>query len=61
VFERWTRLDTARDRSSGGYGLGLAIARDIAVAHGGRMAISDSPLGGTRVQVLLPLADENIA
>jgi signal transduction histidine kinase len=58
VFERWTRLDTARDRSSGGYGLGLAIARDIAVAHGGRMAISDSPLGGTRVQVLLPLADE---
>jgi signal transduction histidine kinase len=60
VFERWTRLDTARDRSSGGYGLGLAIARDIAVAHGGRMAISDSPLGGTRVEVLLPLADEYI-
>ncbi len=58
VFDRWTRLDSARDRTSGGSGLGLAIARDIATAHGGTVSITDSPLGGTRVRVSLPLADE---
>ena len=59
VFDRWTRLDTARDRTSGGSGLGLAIARDIATAHGGTVAITDSPSGGTRVRVSLPLAGEH--
>ena len=56
VFDRWTRLDTARDRSTGGSGLGLALVREIAVAHGGAAVITDSPLGGTRVRVTLPLA-----
>ncbi|GAA3079306.1 sensor histidine kinase [Streptosporangium carneum] len=37
VFDRFTRLDEARDRDAGGSGLGLAIARDIAVRHGGRL------------------------
>lgn len=56
VFERWTRLDTARDRANGGSGLGLTLVREIATAHGGSAGISESPLGGTRVRVTLPAA-----
>ena len=55
VFDRWTRLDTARDRPSGGSGLGLTLVREIAAAHGGSAAITDSPLGGARARVTLPL------
>ena len=54
VFHRWTRLDSARDRSTGGSGLGLSLVHEIAAAHGGTAAITDSPLGGTRVRVTLP-------
>ncbi len=46
VFEPFTRLDTSRDRSSGGYGLGLAIVKRIAQWHGGQAFVTDSPLGG---------------
>ncbi len=46
-----TVADSARDRASGGSGLGLGIARAIVVAHGGRIWIDDSPLGGTRVSL----------
>ena len=56
VFDRWTRLDSARDRSTGGSGLGLALVREIAVAHGGSAEITDSPLGGVRARVTLPVA-----
>ncbi|GII04822.1 sensor histidine kinase [Planobispora takensis] len=45
VFDRFTRLDEARDRDAGGSGLGLAIARDIAVRHGGGLAIVAGPPG----------------
>ena len=55
VFDRWTRLDTARARSTGGSGLGLALVREIAAAHGGSAEMTDSPLGGTRARVTLPL------
>lgn len=41
--------------SAGGTGLGLAIARDIARAHGGDILLEDSPMGGLRVRVRLPL------
>jgi len=56
VFERWVRLDAARDRQAGGTGLGLALVRAIARSHGGDAAVLSSPLGGARLQVRLPAA-----
>ena len=41
--------------SAGGTGLGLAIARDIARAHGGDIVLEDSPLGGLRAKIRLPI------
>ncbi|MEV4801561.1 HAMP domain-containing sensor histidine kinase [Nonomuraea sp. NPDC049421] len=55
IFERFTRLDTARSRDTGGAGLGLAIARDVAVAHGGTICVEDRP-GGARFVLRLPSA-----
>ncbi|MEO6471542.1 MAG: ATP-binding protein [Aeromicrobium sp.] len=57
IFERFVRLDDARDREAGGSGLGLAIVREIAQAHGGRVLIEQSDLGGARFVVELPRAD----
>jgi signal transduction histidine kinase len=45
VFQRLTRLDTARDRAAGGTGLGLAIARQIAKVHDGTLTIEESERG----------------
>jgi signal transduction histidine kinase len=56
VFDRWVRLDASRSRPQGGAGLGLALVRDIARAHRGDVAVLDSPLGGARLRVRLPLA-----
>lgn len=55
VFRPFFRLDEARNVDGGGTGLGLAIARDIARAHGGDIMLSDSPLGGLRATVRLPV------
>lgn len=54
VFERFTRLDSARDRSQGGAGLGLAIVREIVAAHGGSASVGDTPLGGAGFHIVLP-------
>ncbi len=51
VFEPFARLDQSRDRDSGGFGLGLAIVRQVARWHGGDASISESPLGGARVTI----------
>jgi signal transduction histidine kinase len=56
VFERFTRLDEDRNRDDGGAGLGLAIVKSIVDRSGGAVAILDSPLGGTRVEVRLVAA-----
>ncbi|GAA3163230.1 hypothetical protein GCM10010466_62730 [Planomonospora alba] len=55
VFDRFTRLDEARDRDAGGSGLGLAIARDIAVRHGGALAVVPGTPGAC-LRARLPLA-----
>ena len=51
VFSAFTRLDRSRDRSTGGYGLGLAIARRVLELHGGSAIAGDSPLGGARLSL----------
>ena len=55
VFKPFLRLDDARNQDEGGTGLGLAIARDIARLHGGDIILSDSPLGGLRATVRVPV------
>ncbi len=54
VFERFVRLDAARSRDDGGAGLGLAIARDVAVRHGGTLTVHDAPAGGALFELRLP-------
>jgi len=55
VFKPFLRLDDARNQDQGGTGLGLAIARDIARSHGGDITLGDSPLGGLRATVRVPV------
>jgi two-component system osmolarity sensor histidine kinase EnvZ len=55
VFRPFVRLDEARNQDAGGTGLGLSIARDIARGHGGDITLGDSPLGGLRATVRLPV------
>jgi two-component system OmpR family sensor kinase len=52
-FERFSRGDASRTRSSGGTGLGLSIVQAIVAAHGGRVQVSSVP-GSTTVRVWLP-------
>jgi len=54
IFKPFYRTDEARDRSSGGYGLGLAIAQRTVALHGGKVVASNNPEGGLCVSVQLP-------
>jgi len=55
VFKPFLRLDDARNQDEAGSGLGLAIARDIARSHGGDVTLGDSPMGGLRASVRIPV------
>ncbi len=54
IFKPFYRTDEARDRSSGGYGLGLAIAQRTVALHGGSIVARNNPEGGLCVAVTLP-------
>jgi signal transduction histidine kinase len=57
IFERFTRLDDARTRESGGFGLGLAIVRDIAERHHATIEVTDAAAGpgsGARITIRIP-------
>jgi two-component system osmolarity sensor histidine kinase EnvZ len=55
ALQPFTRLDQARAKESGGTGLGLSIAQTAIENHGGQLFLEDSPLGGLRVRIVLPI------
>lgn len=55
VFRPFFRLDDSRNPETGGVGLGLTIARDVVRSHGGEILLSESPAGGLRGRIRLPL------
>ncbi|WP_027864801.1 ATP-binding protein [Massilia alkalitolerans] len=54
VFDPFYRLDRSRDRATGGFGLGLSIARKAVALHGGSLHADSAPLGGARFVIKLP-------
>ena len=54
LFDRFYRSDASRDRTQGGYGLGLAIAKSIVEGHGGEINAASSPENGTTFTVVFP-------
>jgi PAS domain S-box-containing protein len=56
IFERFYQVDASPTRAHGGAGLGLALAKEIMVLHGGEIAVSSAEGGGSTFQVRLPLA-----
>jgi heavy metal sensor kinase len=60
IFQRFFRADKARSRESGGCGLGLAICKSIAVAHGGDISFGSVPGAGTTFVVWLPIVRQTV-
>ncbi|WP_155121347.1 sensor histidine kinase [Bryobacter aggregatus] len=61
IFDRFYRVDPSRDRASGGYGLGLAIAQQIARSHAGRIEVSSVLGQGSCFSLLLPRDPASLA
>lgn len=59
IFEPFFRVDEARDRKSGGHGLGLAIAASAVRRHDGRITASNRKEGGLEMRVVLPLKQQS--
>lgn len=55
ALQPFKRLDESRSPDSGGAGLGLSIVQDIVLRHGGELFLENSPLGGLRVRIAVPL------
>ncbi len=58
LFERFFRVEESRSRDQGGSGLGLSICQGIVTAHGGQITATASPLGGLRVEIVLPRGED---
>lgn len=56
IFERFTRLEKSRNRSLGGFGVGLAVSRRLVEGRGGTIGVTSGPTGGARFEVRWPLA-----
>lgn len=54
MFEPFNRMETSRNRATGGAGLGLAVVRALVEAHGGTVDIATAPGGGARINIVLP-------
>lgn len=59
IFDPFRRLDDSRTRATGGYGLGLAIVRQVARLHGGDVSVESSPLGGARFVFSWPMPPQS--
>ncbi len=55
VFKAFYRIEGSRNKETGGVGLGLSIAKDVIVSHGGKIELADAPIGGLRVLISIPL------
>lgn len=55
VFKAFYRIEGSRNKETGGVGLGLSIAKDIIVSHGGTIELDQSSLGGLKVLIKIPL------
>jgi two-component system OmpR family sensor kinase len=51
---RFGRLEESRSRQGGGFGLGLSIVSQVVALHGGELKLGSSPLGGLRLEILIP-------
>ncbi len=60
VFEPFFRTDRSRTRSTGGLGLGLALARRIVVAHGGTLRLASEPGRGTSARIDVPAVGASV-
>lgn len=55
VFKAFVRLETSRSRDTGGVGLGLYIARELVLRHGGQLTLMNHSEGGLRAENILPM------
>ena len=56
IFDRFARLDDSRSTDTGGFGLGMSIIRATVIAHSGVISLEESPSGGLRIRIRVPVS-----